>query len=512
MDECRWIFRPAAILILAAGVGSAQPRRPNYNFFDSREQGSAASGLTVAAERLGGALTAPATADAETIARAFLEEHREQLGLVGASVFSLPLERRYESPAASLTHLWFRQQYAGIPVFGGDVLAHVTGEGSLLQVQAGARWPAGAGPVLNPALTVAEAAAAAARTLEPERAVPPAEPARLVWFPRTADAVLAWELYLHFGPGRWFCAVVDASTGELLFSHNLYREQIPRGAVFRASDVPNPNAGPRSLEPFTGWPAPAGNCPASIYPPQYRSGSLLNHCWVNGAETAGNNVVACLDATGLNQCDWKAYSAQADFEFAFGNSYALSGDAVPDRSAAVTNLFYWNNALHDWLYGLGFDEAAGNFQADNFGRGGFGGDPVLADAQDGSGLNNSNFATPPDGSSPRMQIFLFTDNGTFLRRDGDFDGDIITHEYVHGLTTRLVGGPGNVNVLPLVQSAALGEGWGDAYACSFTNSPVMGEYVSATPATGIRSVAYDNSPHTFGRLGTLYRRNVGPLS
>ena len=33
-----------------------------------------------------------------------------------------------------------------------------------------------------------------------------------------------------------------------------------------------------------------------------------------------------------------------------------------------------------------------------------GGDPVNADAQDGSGLNNANFATPPDGQSPRMQM------------------------------------------------------------------------------------------------------------
>ena len=61
--------------------------------------------------------------------------------------------------------------------------------------------------------------------------------------------------------------------------------------------------------------------------------------------------------------------------------------------AAVTNLFYLNNVLHDKLRRHGFTEAAGNFQANNFGPGGVGNDPVNAEAQDGGGTNNANFAT-----------------------------------------------------------------------------------------------------------------------
>ena len=64
----------------------------------------------------------------------------------------------------------------------------------------------------------------------------------------------------------------------------------------------------------------------------------------------------------------------------------------------MQNLFYLNNAIHDILYRHGFDEAAGNFQIDNFGNGGEGDDPVRAEAQDGGGTDNANFATPPDGS------------------------------------------------------------------------------------------------------------------
>lgn len=66
----------------------------------------------------------------------------------------------------------------------------------------------------------------------------------------------------------------------------------------------------------------------------------------------------------------------------------------------VTQLFYTCNMYHDLLYRLGFDELSGNFQMYNFGKGGRGGDAVIANAQDGSGYNNANFMTPPDVSLP----------------------------------------------------------------------------------------------------------------
>ena len=71
----------------------------------------------------------------------------------------------------------------------------------------------------------------------------------------------------------------------------------------------------------------------------------------------------------------------------------------------VTNLFYWNNIVHDVTHGYGFDEAAGNFQVNNYGNGGLGNDDVRAEAQDGSGKNNANFGTGVEGVRPRMQMF-----------------------------------------------------------------------------------------------------------
>jgi large repetitive protein len=80
--------------------------------------------------------------------------------------------------------------------------------------------------------------------------------------------------------------------------------------------------------------------------------------------------------------------------------------------AAITQLFYTNNFLHDWFYDSGFDEAAGNAQTSNFGRGGVEGDNLRVEAQDYNGLNNANMATPADGSRPRMQMFVWNPAST----------------------------------------------------------------------------------------------------
>jgi len=104
---------------------------------------------------------------------------------------------------------------------------------------------------------------------------------------------------------------------------------------------------------------------------------------------------------------------------------------------------------------------SGNFQENNHGRGGLGGDAVQANAQDGAGFNNANFATPPDGERPRMRMYLW--NGWNPHRDGDFENSIIMHEYGHGISIRLTGGPSNVDCLQNGQSGGMGEGWGDAW-------------------------------------------------
>ena len=149
---------------------------------------------------------------------------------------------------------------------------------------------------------------------------------------------------------------------------------------------------------------------------------------------------------------------------AFAFPLDLAEPPAAYTAAATTNLFYWTNVVHDVLYRYGFDEAAGNFQATNYGGVGAGGDEVRAEAQDGASTNNARFYTPPEGERPRMQLYEWT--STSPRRDGDLDAAIIAHEYGHGVSTRLTGGASAVGCLG--NREQMGEGWSDFYGLLLT--------------------------------------------
>jgi extracellular elastinolytic metalloproteinase len=133
--------------------------------------------------------------------------------------------------------------------------------------------------------------------------------------------------------------------------------------------------------------------------------------WLSGAQTtfqiAGNNVTAYLD-TDKNGSPDPGGIAITDGNFLTTADLSQSPSTTTNKSVAVQNLFYLNNVAHDVLYSHGFTERTGNFQQHNFIEGGLGNDAVKAEAQDGGGINNANFATPEDGSAPRMQMYLYS--------------------------------------------------------------------------------------------------------
>ncbi|MBL9126991.1 MAG: M36 family metallopeptidase [Verrucomicrobiales bacterium] len=159
---------------------------------------------------------------------------------------------------------------------------------------------------------------------------------------------------------------------------------------------------------------PSKNAQAVVEGPG--SGSLLSPAGWLGAGTqstlniSGNNVRSYLDSDANNRPD-RGGTTVADGTFLSVADLTQPPTAGQNRNVAVQNLFYLNNVAHDILYFHGFTEAVGNFQEDNFGKGGRGSDSVLAEAQDGSGTDNANFATPADGSRPRMQMFLWSGVG-----------------------------------------------------------------------------------------------------
>ncbi|KAJ3346890.1 Fungalysin/Thermolysin Extracellular metalloproteinase 5 [Entophlyctis luteolus] len=220
----------------------------------------------------------------------------------------------------------------------------------------------------------------------------------------------------------------------------------------------------------------------------------------NYTVTIGNNVFAQENLSG-GYNDWMNKTRpDGGSKLFFDMPVDLQNNPETYTDAAVVNLFYWNNALHDLFYVYGFTEETGNFQDSNIGRGGLGGDSVIANAQDGSGFNNANFATPPDGTHGRMRMYVW--NVVEPWRDGDLEGGIIMHEYAHGVSIRLTGGPANSGCLGFGEAGGMGEGWGDFFAtitrmtANNTRNDIfgMGEYSNG--GKGIRKFSYSTNMTT----------------
>jgi len=221
--------------------------------------------------------------------------------------------------------------------------------------------------------------------------------------------------------------------------------------------------------------------------------------WNARSSTSGNNVIAVdnsgnsRDTDALKQNGKQAVGNNFLFDFSANDRTQSPADYT---DAAITNAFFLSNRFHDIMYQYGFDERAGNFQQDNFGKGGQGGDPVLALVHDGSGKNNANFASPPDGESGIMRMFIFT--RTTPNRDGALENAVVVHELAHGLSTRLTGGPATSNCLSRPEGGGLGEGWSDIVAMVLEmesidtrDTPkVIGQYVTNNATAGVRRFGY----------------------
>jgi hypothetical protein len=249
--------------------------------------------------------------------------------------------------------------------------------------------------------------------------------AKRVWYPLPGRLVAAWIVDAYTSKatttnGDANRTVIDGASGRVLAHYSLVADATFDYTVFAETTGDRiPLDGP--TEDST--PHPTG-APNGFYPP-YLAGpnvvavdSLNKHGdpWlVAGAtETTGNNVDAYADLSAPNGLTTGDFRATVTAPGVFGHVYDTAlGPLVSQtqQQASITSLFYNINWLHDFWYDAGFTEAAGNGQLVNFSRGGLEGDPLLAEAQDnanGGSRNNANMATPDDGMSPRMQVFLWS--------------------------------------------------------------------------------------------------------
>ncbi|MCI0398430.1 MAG: M36 family metallopeptidase, partial [Chloroflexi bacterium] len=551
MNRSRYLFQAnilaclllVAILLL---VGPASART-------QLEATSSAPTSGVSSPVPGGFLTGPNSGEPLDIALAYIRDNRVALGLTEADVTNLVVDYQYVSQHTGVTHIYLYQQHQGLDVFNAILNINITSDGRVLNL--GNRFVgnvAGAANGRTPGLSAVEAVEAAAarlrltiaEPLEVQEVIGGAAqevvlseggisqrpiPVRLVYQPVADGSVrLAWDLSIYELSGEnWWSMRVDAANGAVLAQDNwvthddwgaqayghggsagqgsslveLSASLVPSSYLVYAMPVESPNytvpappadARTTEVEPWLDASAPAA-------PEGWHATSSTS--WTN---TQGNNVDAHKGAV--------RFDCGATLECDPPLDLTMEPTIPGNVDAATVNLFYWNNIIHDLTYDYGFDEVGGNFQQDNFGMGGLGNDRVNANAQ-APGNCNANFGTPPDGSPPTMN--MFTCNIASPSRDGDLDNGVIAHEYGHGISNRLTGGPGNVNCLNNAEQ--MGEGWSDWLGLMMsmevgdqgTDSRPIGTWLLGEGPTGpgVRPTPYSTdmgiNPTTYGDIGSL---------
>ncbi|MGV3660420.1 MAG: M36 family metallopeptidase, partial [Prosthecobacter sp.] len=429
---------------------------------------------------------------ARDVVGGFIERHAALFGHGSAALKSARVTRDDVTQHSGMSTVVWNQEVDGIPVFKTILKANLTKHGELITINdhfVADPTPNRAAPAINAERavflaansvqsTVAESSIVAQGNAQgPERHQAFTAPglsdtsALLTYLPMNESEVrLGWDVTLFsIEHDEMFRTVVDAESGTVLYRTSLTADiSNATYRVYGDATSKKPFDSPQPMMP--GHSTPLTTEPAEV-PRQLITLPALDttaspNGWINdgGQETLGNNVDAHTDIDFNNSPDLPRPNGGPTRTFDLSASLSLAPSTYKD--AAAVNLFYVCNWVHDRLYQLGFTESAGNFQTSNFGRGGLGNDAILADAQDGSGTNNSNFSTPADGGPGRLQMYLWT--APDPDRDSSLDTHIIIHEYAHGLSNRLVGGGVGMTAW---QSLGMGEGWSDFYALCLTSDP-----------------------------------------
>ena len=406
--------------------------------------------------------------------RGLLVSNARRLGLDPRDLATLTLDRDYVSRSNGVRHLVFKQVVDGYPVFDSALGIHLRPDGTVARITSNAASIDGRDDTMS--LAAADARAAAL-THAGEGVASVASP---VWLPLDGVLHLAWHVAVTAPEQSGvYDVLIDAQNAELLIRRNRVQHAEGFGRVLQTSSP----ADPRLPDPMpqggngTACPPPANLVLRSLNGPFRDPATVLG----NSGRLDGNNVRvfrgSAGELSGAGTFDGSAWT----FDFPFNSA-----------GAAETSLFFALNYAHDFFYDLGFDEASGNFQLDNFGRGGAGGDPVKANAR-ATGRNNANYVHAPDGGSPTINMFLWDGSGCWgedvdgdgtADLDGDLDLDIIVHEFHHGVSLRLnTAWTGN-------EAGAIGEGGGDFFAYSINGDTLLADYARPGGLRGVNGKHY----------------------
>jgi extracellular elastinolytic metalloproteinase len=471
---------------------------------------------------LDGTLTGPSNHSARKIALDYVSAHAAELGLSTSDVQTFDLKRSYRDIAGT-HHLFFTQKIKGLIASRNGLTASVDKAGRLLTVggspistSAADKLPAAsAETITTPAQALAETRGPLAPGADTSE-----DTATKVVFATTDGLRPAWETVVTSSETP-ATTVIDAVTGQILQQTPLSQDENATGRAFRF--FPGSRRGGHQVKvDFTGrhWLGPHAtilsgnnshaysdvddnNKPGKTEEVHPRTG----HSW-SYRLTPFHLGIAKRFCSNPWPCSWnpnQPFSWQVN------------------RAQDATQVFYFVNNWHDHLEAapIGFTEAAGNFQVTNHTHQGKGGDPVITQTDDGANtlrshgrriglpdgahVDNANMATPPDGHSPRMQMYLQHQPGTSYGSFGDpfaptnvgDEADTVYHEYTHGLSNRLNVDVRGRSTLGGVQAGAMGEGWSDWYAMDYLVDQHL-QRDRAKPAD-VRLFVYDGLGVNFDR-------------
>lgn len=412
-----------------------------------------------------------AAGDPLAVATSYVKANLSTLGLSESDVADMVVSDQYATRHNGVTHVYFKQRLNGIEVFNGILNVNVTPEGTV--ASAGNRFDSNLSGSVNaaePAITAEQAVASAARDIGitsaggllvksliggAGREVIFAAgtvslddiPVKLMYLPREdGTARLVWDLRIQKNSDEYWQMEVDAINGAVLEKMNLVHSDTYSVYAWPA-ESPNHVGPSKALPPGDGR-TTVNQSAAHPQAAPFGWHDLNGLAGADTIDTTGNNVFAQTDVDNNNVftplVDSRPISDSRDFV----HPLDLSKGPETYRNAALANLFYWNNFIHDvhWLYG--FDEASGNFQINNYGRGGVGNDAVQADAQDGSGTNNANMLTLPEGAPPRMQMFVWTGRpSVVINSPSSIAGELAAAAAAFGKPLDSIGVSGDVQVV-----------------------------------------------------------------
>lgn len=383
------------------------------------------------------------------------------------------------------SHHYVNQHYNGIPVANAVAHSTLNKDGNVVAFSSSFVRPQGKVPGAIPSLSAKEASEIVVSKLA---ATPTEREVKLEYYANDDGTLsLSHVIEAHIDDnGHLVEAFIDAHSGDVVgmidFTTSLtyvalpIHKQAPTEGIETIVDPEDLVASP------DGW-------------------TKLNG--VDTQATTGNNVLVYKSTTTAVTTE----SSSGVFDYPWDASAQAS--VAANVEAARVNAFYVVNTVHDISYRYGFTESAFNFQQSNGNKGGKGNDRVTVSIQDRADTNNADFATPADGSSGHMRMFLW--DLTTIRRDGALENDIIAHEYTHGISNRMTGG-GTGRCLTSNEAGGMGEGWSDAFAEWLEQKDetvpdfTMGAYVIGGDPAGIRSKPYSTSktvnPYTYATTAT----------